>query len=199
MKRHLWIIGVGALLMVSAYFGYPALFERFGSYAARQYRSPRERLGDVGPIYRCAQQPGLAFFTDLDEVKFTFYLRFDSIEITARKPYRKKESLLVAVQRFPENGPDGQPRVERSEKLISPEVFLELQQLVLRQDLIDRSLVGHDIACDGSSWILEGRKGDFVISHYRESPVVTKDKIYVAIGLRFLELADIKIPDDKLY
>lgn len=204
VKRLPWILGTGAVLMVTAHFVYPVLFEHYGPHAkhARRSINLRQELGDVGPIYRSALQPGLAFFSDLDEVKFTCYRSFDgSIEIAVRKPFLQKEKPpeLYAIQRLPGKGPDGMPRIQEKRKTVSEEVFRELQSLVLRQDLIDRSLLGSEVSTDGSTWLLEGKKGDFVISHRRLNPVYMKDKIYVVIGFRFLELADITIPDDKLY
>src|SRR3954454_19686724 len=108
MKRQSSIIGIGAALVILAYFGYPILFKNFGPYARREPkpRNLRAELGDVGPIYRCAQQPGLSFFTDLDEVKFSCYRSFDgSIEITVTKSYfeKGKPPELIAVQRFAKN------------------------------------------------------------------------------------------------
>ena len=184
-----------AALCVAVHFGFWALAAYYG-------HSLRKELRDAKPIYHSQLQPGLEFFKDLDEVRFVCDRAFDgSVEITVRKPYllKGKPPELFCVQRFPGEGPDGKPRIEEKTKIVSEEVFRELQDFVLRQDMIDRSLPGSPVSTDGSMWLLEGTKGDFVISHRRLNPIYLKDKTCVAIGLRFFELAGIEIPECKLY
>lgn len=83
------------------------------------------------------------------------------------------------------------------EKKVSDEVFDEVRQYVLRQDLIYASVSGGRIGLDGATWYLEGRKGDFVIRHIRWSP--SNDSEFLAIGKRMLTLAEIELRDEDFY
>jgi len=148
-----------------------------------------------------ALQPGLQFFTDIDEVRFVCSRSFHGeIEIVVRRPYHSPQAPpeLRATINTPGKKPSDS-ETKHTEKKISEELFAELRSYVTRKDLIEHSLVESPVSTDGSLWILEGRKGDFVISHRRLNPLYGSDAAFVAIGMRLLDIADISIPKKELY
>jgi hypothetical protein len=139
---------------------------------------------------------------DIDEVRFVCSRSFhDEIEIVVKRPSWEPSGapmLIATIYPVPRWRGEKREPIELKKK-ISEEIFAELRNYVTRQDLIEHSLTESPISTDGSMWLLEGRKGDFVIQHRRLNPVDAPDTAFVAIGKRFLGLADISIPKKELY
>ena len=200
MKRIARIFAIGAALLLVGYFGFPRLFRYLDDREHRRHLPPEITLRNVGRPPSSSLQPGLSFFQDIDEVRFVYSRSFDGgIEITVRRPYlRPKDPPVLDATISQPSKPEAE-RYIHTEKIISEEIFTELRGFVVRQDLIERSIVEPVGGADGSTWILEGKKGEFAVRHVRWCPQSRGDKVFVAIGKRFLDLAEIKIPDDKFY
>jgi len=200
MRRAFWISAAGVVLLASGYFGFLPLFRYLDARANRKPEMRRLTLHDVGRPPSSSSAPGLAFIREFDEIRFLYLRSFDpQIEIIVRRPSLKKDKPpLLRASVVQQRMPEGQG-ISTSEKEISEKVYRELTAYVLREDLIERSLVEREGGADGSTWILEGRKGQFIVRHVRWCPPYYGDKTFVAIGKRFLELAEIKIPDEKFY
>jgi hypothetical protein len=159
-------------------------------------------LSGCSKIPPSALQPGLQFYTDIDEVRFVCSRSFrEGIEIVARRPYRQPKAapqLIITRYPMPSKAGEQPPPIEVTKK-ISEEAFTELRGVVTRQDLIEHSLIESPISTDGSLWSIEGRKGDFVIKLERRNPLQIPDLAFVTVGKRFLDLAGISIPTSELY
>ena len=207
MKKVLIASGVGAALTAVAYLGFPSALDalmKWREYDAQEKwhqdeLDRRPRFSKIAAPTPAPLQPGLDFFQNIDEVRLLYSRSFhDEIEISIRRPYIRPDAaaeLSVVVTRS--------TRTERKvvhsfEKKVSDEVFEEVRKYILRQDLIRKSaLSGEILRLDGATWILEGRKGDFIIQHRRWSP--QDDPEFLAIGKRLLILAEIKLSDEDFY
>lgn len=191
---------VSVALIAFGYFVAPKVLKAMG------YEPTYSELEEIGPVYTgmSEREPGLVEFRDLDEVKFTYLRAFhDKIEISAFSQgpnWKNPEPYIETTRTSYSRGPDQPPKIEYSSEQITAELFEELAAFVTREDMFDISYAGTDIGyTDGSWWILEGRKKDLVIEHRRRCPLQIPEKKIIAIGLRFLEIADIDIATDEIY
>lgn len=194
------VVLVSPFLIALGYLGVPLIKERMG------FSKPVSEIDVHGPIrvMNSGREQGLVMFKDLEYVKFSLHRAFhEYIEITAfpHQPYQLDSSAFLQIDRKFHDG-ESREQHERTEVEISIEEFLELESFMTRQDVFEVSYIGTDMATtDGSWWVLEGKKKDLVIQHRRRNPLNSSypEPVIVAIGLRFLELAKIRIPKDEIY
>ena len=200
MKRGAVVAMCGGVILGVAYLGLPSVVDAVIKWSewrdekARQPRFSRYSAPSPSPL-----QPGLGSFEDLDEVRLLYLRSFhDGIEVSVRRDRYKPHQLAMLSAIVTRTTREKSEVVHSIEKSVPHSVFDELKSYILRQDVMQRSLAEADGGMDGSTWYLEGRKGDFIVRHRRWSPWES-DPTFVAIGKRFLEIADIRIPEDELY